>query len=1100
MKPQKAVRVSGIVMLLVAMVLGLSGNPFFVASLFAAAPVFTNNGTTETTSVSPGNTNQLGLDITLPAPDADTFLDGDGTTSTAAGAQEVVVAGNVLPKLVLPGGQALCGNTDGTSVPSNIVHDADGLCGSTESNVSRVDSTDNVGQWTSMVLDGSGYPVVSYYDATNQKLKVLHCNDVNCAGGDESITTPDSSTDNIGQATFLRLDGSGNPMILYYDATAIEHLKFMHCNDPNCAGGNESITLPTDQRSWPVALMVDAGNPVIVYENLQSGYLGVIGCNDADCAGDDETIAAVEDSSNRGAYADAVLDASGFPVVGFYSATFPPNSPEITHCVAAACAGTGDVVSNPTSGWYGYGISLAIDATGYPVASYGRGNGGGLELMHCNDANCTGGGESFETIDAGVSITDTSMLLVGGNPVVAYYDITNGVLKLLACNDPNCAGGNDAVNIVDLEGNVGNYLSLAFDGTNNPVLAYYDATNQDLKVTHCNDANCAGGARTVVLGADSSAWYNLSATASLIAFRDTSANGTWASGEDLYFDEDDSGFYNADYLDAVTAQQASGATAQEGSDLDFVKLWTDNGDGIFNSTTDTNITYPGPSCAMGVAPNSWECDVNNLLLLSALRIFVTYDVVTSATAGRTVRFEIPVFSDSGTAGAFTVGDAGIFFSNAGAANTGNHDGPAAAITNAITRTIAVAGSSNISSTSGGGGTSTSSEPVANNSQTETISSSEGGSVTETAANDGSTATVEAEAGALPSDGALTIQTFAASDIYAQNPLPEALTPGGKAVFDITATIGGTPVTAFTEQPLTLTFTYRENQLAAGVSEGDLRLATFDSGEGNWYVLEDAVVDTATNTVTYQASHLTRFALVSAADTVPPQPPSQLSAASIATGGVRLRWQNPSQDFHHVRISRSVDGSSTKELLATQVRTASYDDTTAQNGRTYSYFVASVDPAGNISSESRASIVPGTVVSAEPQQVATPADANDGDLVRASNTIEVYVTKKVGATVVIRHIVNSRVFYVYGHFGGVQAWSKIVGVDSLGEARRSAWVRGSDGKVWEVNGDGSRHHMRMTWGEFALRVAGGESDTGNNVVFEVNDAELSLYAVGADVMP
>ena len=124
----------------------------------------------------------------------------------------------------------------------------------------------------------------------------------------------------------------------------------------------------------------------------------------------------------------------------------------------------------------------------------------------------------------------------------------------------------------------------------------------------------------------------------------------------------------------------------------------------------------------------------------------------------------------------------------------------------------------------------------------------------------------------------------------------------------------------------------------------------------------------------------------------------------------------------------------------------------------------------------------------------------GELLRASNTVEVYVTKKVGATVVIRHIVNPRVFDVYGHFGGTAAWSQVVGVDSLGSARVSAWVRGSDGKVWEVNGDGSRHHMQMSWGEFALRVADGNSDLATNLIFEVNDAELSLYTSGVDVLP
>ena len=74
------------------------------------------------------------------------------------------------------------------------------------------------------------------------------------------------------------------------------------------------------------------------------------------------------------------------------------------------------------------------------------------------------------------------------------------------------------------------------------------------------------------------------------------------------------------------------------------------------------------------------------------------------------------------------------------------------------------------------------------------------------------------------------------------------------------------------------------------------------------------------------------------------------------------------------------------------------------------------------------------------------------------------------------------------------------VESLGNARISAWVRGSDGRVWEVNGDATRHWMNMTWQQFASRVAAGDSALATSLIFEVNDNELALYAVSSDVRP
>ncbi|MPZ24234.1 MAG: hypothetical protein GEU28_11990 [Dehalococcoidia bacterium] len=113
-------------------------------------------------------------------------------------------------------------------------------------------------------------------------------------------------------------------------------------------------------------------------------------------------------------------------------------------------------------------------------------------MMHCNDQNCAGGDESITSPDtADVVGLDTSLALdASGFPVVSYQDLTNGDLKILRCNDQDCFGNNESIASPDSEGVVGDYTSLALNARGFPVVSYFDGTNGDLKVMHCNDPNC----------------------------------------------------------------------------------------------------------------------------------------------------------------------------------------------------------------------------------------------------------------------------------------------------------------------------------------------------------------------------------------------------------------------------------------------------------------------------------------------------------------------------------------------------------------------------------------------------------------------------------
>jgi len=218
--------------------------------------------------------------------------------------------------------------------------------------------------------------VVSYYDATNEDLKVARCGNPACSAG--NTITPVDAAGNVGLHTSIAIGTDGNPVVSYWDATN-EDLKVVRCGNPACSAGN--------------------------------------------------TITPVDGAEDVGLHTSIAIGTDGNPVVSYYDRT-----------------------------------------------------NGGLTVAQCGNPACSAG-NTITPVDTVGNVGESTSIAIGtdGNPVVSYYDRPNGDFKVAQCGNPACSAGN-TITPVDTVGNVGEFTSMAIGTDGNPVVSYWDATNEDLKV------------------------------------------------------------------------------------------------------------------------------------------------------------------------------------------------------------------------------------------------------------------------------------------------------------------------------------------------------------------------------------------------------------------------------------------------------------------------------------------------------------------------------------------------------------------------------------------------------------------------------------------
>jgi hypothetical protein len=358
-----------------------------------------------------------------------------------------------------------------------------------------------LGLHTSIVIGADGLPIISYMNESLAALMVAHCSEPTCERGGVKITNVDSPPpNNVGDYTSIAIGADDLPVISYRDITA-SAVRVAHCNDVACAGGDETISTVDDDPAMnpgEISIAIGAdGKPIISYVDFNAGVLKVAHCDDAACEPGGEVITTVDDPpvNSVGRQSSIAIGTDGLPVISYLDET--AGTLKVAHCNDMACAGQDETITtvdDPATNSVGGFTSIGIGADGLPVISYYDSTANALKVTHCNDVACEGGDETITTVDdpANEVGTFTSIAIgVDDLPVISYYDFTAGALKVAHCNDAACAGGNETITTVDDPmNNVGTHTSIAIGADGVPVISYRDATAHALKVAHCGTLSC----------------------------------------------------------------------------------------------------------------------------------------------------------------------------------------------------------------------------------------------------------------------------------------------------------------------------------------------------------------------------------------------------------------------------------------------------------------------------------------------------------------------------------------------------------------------------------------------------------------------------------
>jgi len=349
----------------------------------------------------------------------------------------------------------------------------------------EIDSSDDVGSYSSITVDGQGHLAISFYDATNGSLKLWKDLDGSETADVGEINVIDNSTLDIGKHTDITTDKDGHLAVVYYDAINTNLKLWLDLDDSGTSSVAE-ITIIDSSGSTGLTSSITKdsdGKLVVAYyvSDLRDLRLWV----DDDYSGTSNVgeIRVIDSTGATGSYPSAVLDSSGVLAVAFRNSTTKDLMLWRDSVVKNGAFDSGEIITiDDSTVSTGINPDIMIDGNGHLAVSYRDSSNGDLKLWVDDDGSDTSSPMEIRTIDADGSKGSYSEISLDGEGHIAisYYDGTNSNRMIWIDKNGDYLSDVDEIFTLNSSGNAGFLPSGMVLYQDRLALSYSDDTNNSL--------------------------------------------------------------------------------------------------------------------------------------------------------------------------------------------------------------------------------------------------------------------------------------------------------------------------------------------------------------------------------------------------------------------------------------------------------------------------------------------------------------------------------------------------------------------------------------------------------------------------------------------